>query len=430
MARFLFATMPVPGHVAPIAPVAARLVARGHTVQWYTSSVFRRSVEATGATFRAIASTLDYGDSDYNTCFPERVGLSGLRQVVFDFEHLFVGAVEGYVDDLRAIASEFGPDALVIDPAVGAGWVLEAVDGMAVATINITVLGLQSRDTAPFGLGLPPTSGRLGRVRNRALLWAVDHVIFGRVNRAYRSLARRRGWPVVAFRPRTSRFLFLQPSIPELEYPTSDLPPQVHFIGTLRPDPPTSFAEPAWWADVVSARAADRAVVLVTQGTIATDPDQLIAPTLEALASEDVLVVVAGADPARLAAVPPNARVAPFVPFDPVMPLVDVFVTNGGFGGVMIALSHGVPVISAGNTEDKAEVGARVTHAGVGINLKTNRPPPAVVAAAVRKVLDEDHYRERARSISAELARHDAHETAVHLLEQLAATQQPVLSRA
>lgn len=32
MSRFLFATMPIVGHVAPIAPVARKLINRGHEV--------------------------------------------------------------------------------------------------------------------------------------------------------------------------------------------------------------------------------------------------------------------------------------------------------------------------------------------------------------------------------------------------------------
>jgi UDP:flavonoid glycosyltransferase YjiC (YdhE family) len=363
MPRFLFATMPVPGHVAPIAPVVRRLVSQGHAVIWYTSRFFAKQVAASGAEFRPIASTVDFGDSAYDTHFPGRANLTGLRQLVFDFEHVFLGAVEGYVRDLRSIAAELRPDVLVADPAVAASWILEEVDGLPTATINVTVLGLPSRDTAPFGLGLSPATGLLGRGRNRALLWLVDHVIFRRVNRANRAMTRRNGWPFTPFRPRTGRFLYLQPSIPQLEYPRSDLPSQVHFVGALLPDAPKEFVRPTWWVDVEAARAAGRAVVLVTQGTIATDPAELIEPTLEGLAAEDVLVVAAGADEGRIGAIPPNARVAEFVPFGPLMPLVDVYVTNGGFGGAMIALSHGVPIVCAGTTEDKSEVAARVAYA-------------------------------------------------------------------
>jgi UDP:flavonoid glycosyltransferase YjiC (YdhE family) len=50
-------------------------------------------------------------------------------------------------------------------------------------------------------------------------------------------------------------------------------------------------------------------------------------------------------------------------------------ITNGGYGGVQHALRHGVPVIVAGETADKAEVAARVQYTGAGIDLGTARRP-------------------------------------------------------
>lgn len=117
MARFLFATMAIVGHVAPIAPVARELITGGHEVTWYTSKHFEDKITATGATFAPLESPIDFGDGDYNKHFPGRDRYQGLRQVVFDFEHVFIGSVEGYVDDLRTLIASSQPDALVVDPA-------------------------------------------------------------------------------------------------------------------------------------------------------------------------------------------------------------------------------------------------------------------------------------------------------------------------
>jgi len=61
----------------------------------------------------------------------------------------------------------------------------------------------------------------------------------------------------------------------------------VHFIGPFLPEPPRDFTVPRWWGELASGRS----VVHVTQGTATTDPNQLIVPTLKALANENVLVV-------------------------------------------------------------------------------------------------------------------------------------------
>ena len=64
--------MPVPGHVAPITPVARTLVERGHDIVWYGSKYHADSIARSGASFRPIRSTVDYGDSRYDEHFPGR----------------------------------------------------------------------------------------------------------------------------------------------------------------------------------------------------------------------------------------------------------------------------------------------------------------------------------------------------------------------
>jgi len=46
--------------------------------------------------------------------------------------------------------------------------------------------------------------------------------------------------------------------------------------------------------------------------------------------------------------IPSNARLASYLPFEWVLPKVDVFVTNGGFGSVNQAMSFGIPLVTAG----------------------------------------------------------------------------------
>ena len=424
--RFLIVTMPVPGHVAPFAPLVRELLRRGHQVVWYGSRHFRKGIEATGARFTPMRDEIDYGDAQYDKHFPGRTQLEGLKKVVFDFEHLFVNVIPAMIEDIAHVLQNYPADALLGDPAVAATRILSETQDFPAAVLNITVVGYQSRDMAAFGLGLPFDNTFVGRLRNRLTYWLIDHVVFRSVNRAYTRLAKQHRWPVQPFRPSVSPYLHLQPMVPSFEYPLSDMPSTLHFIGVLLPESPSHFTQPAWWDRVVTS---GKPVVLVTQGTVATNPDELIRPTLEALAEEDVWVVATtgGKKASDLGfPIPSNAIVEPFIPFVTIMSHIQLYVTNGGYGGICIALAHGVPVISAGTTEDKTEVGARVAHSGVGLNLKTNRPSAAQIRAAVRSILDEPSYANRARAIRDELAKHDAASEAAALLEALARTRKPV----
>ena len=62
-------------------------------------------------------------------------------------------------------------------------------------------------------------------------------------------------------------------------------------------------------------------------------------------------------------------RVAGFLPYAALLPRVDLMVTNGGWGGTLAALSHGIPLVIAGGDLDKPEIAARVAWTGAGVNL-------------------------------------------------------------
>ncbi|HYM34601.1 MAG TPA: hypothetical protein VET48_04345, partial [Steroidobacteraceae bacterium] len=286
--KFLIATMPVPGHVAPFAPLVRELLRRGHEVVWYGSGHFQRSIENTGARYMPMVRGHDIGDAQYDKHFPERKQYRGLKQVVFDFEKIFVEGIPGMIEDLRAILRDYPADLLLADPAVAAARIISERGGPPAAVLNITVLSFETPEMAAFGLGLPFNNSLLGRLRNRLTYKLVDHVVFRSVNRAYRKFAQQLDWPMRPFRPSLSTFLHLQPMVRSFEYPLAEIPAQVHFIGVLLPDAPREFTPPPWWDKVLKS---NKPVVLVTQGTIATNADELIRPTLEAMANEDVWVI-------------------------------------------------------------------------------------------------------------------------------------------
>jgi UDP:flavonoid glycosyltransferase YjiC (YdhE family) len=166
--------------------------------------------------------------------------------------------------------------------------------------------------------------------------------------------------------------------------------------------------------------------VFVTQGTVANeDFDQLIGPTLAAMSDEPDILVVAtmGGRPADAlrGPLPANARVAAYLPFDWLLPKVDVLVTNGGYGTVNQALALGIPLVVAGVTEDKAEVSARVAWSGTGINLRTQSPSVDVLRRAIEDVLHVSGFREAAARVAAEFAAIDT-ETEVLRLVHAAST--------
>ncbi|HYK02034.1 MAG TPA: nucleotide disphospho-sugar-binding domain-containing protein [Thermoanaerobaculia bacterium] len=423
MARYLFAPMPFTGHVNPGLPIARELVRRGHDVRWYSTPRFKRSIEAIGARYVPYRNAMQL-DEEHLDVFKDRPA-EGIAQLRYDVKNIFVEFVRGALRDLEVELRREPADVIVGDNAAAVTEAVHQKLGIAWAVYGITALGMSSRDTAPFGLALPPSSTKFGRLRNRFLNWVVDRVIFREANNHNERMRHDLGLPPLdsgLFDFSVKADLYLQASTPSFDYPRTDLPKNVHYIGATIPQPPSDWQPPSWWGDLHS-----RKVVLVTQGTINNDFDQLIRPAIRALAEESVLVIVTtGSKPVEEIAIDPlpsNVRVERFVPYAQLMPHVDLLLTNGGYGSIQIALAHGVPVVAIGKTEDKAEIANRVEWSGVGVGMKVRIPAETQIHDAVIRVLTTPTYAARAEAMRYELSGLDAANSGADLLEELAGAE-------
>lgn len=428
----LVCATPQHAHVTPLLAVTEVLRRAGIRVVVLTGRRYREAVEAAGAEFTPIDPRFDYDDRHLEEAFPGMGGRTGLAAMRFAVRTVFLPPMPSQLVDVTTAVREQGIDVVVTDPLFlgGIAYALQPRERRRpVAVIGLVPLMLDSRDTAPFGLGLRPMRGPVGRVRNAALAVLAHRVLLSGVERDVD-----RAFAAAAGTPRGTSVLdigrtvdaVLQLTVPAFEYPRSDLPPTVSFLGPLAGRPPRDAPLPDWWGDLEG-----RTVVHVTQGTVSNAVvEDLLVPTIRGLAEEDLLVVATtGRDTgpllAALGAPPANLRVAPFLPYDLLLPLTAAMVTNGGYGGVHAALRHGVPLVVGGRTEEKVEVAARVAWSGTGIDLKAQRPTPRAVRDAVRRLLAEPRYRARAQAIGADIRAADGEAALVAALARLAADRLP-----
>jgi len=434
MTRFLIGTIAAAGHVNPALPIVRRLVEQGHEVWWYTGRGLKEKVEATGARHVPIQRGIDLTISETipKSWLEQRDALKGVDQFKFYLKHGFIDAAVTQLQDLTDVLDEFPAKILLCDVFfLGMSWLHEKT-GLPWVAFGMSALPFMSRDTAPFGLGMQPAHSITGQLRNRLLNYFSNTVLMRDVRVHLDQVRMGVGLDPKGqdfFTAALSPFLYIQGTTPSFEYPRRDLPPQVHFMGSFLPLAPTDFVLPDWWQDLHGGLP----VVHVTQGTVATEASDLIEPTIQALANEAVLVVATTGgqpiDTLKLKAMPANVRIEPFIPHAHLLPYVDVMVTNGGFNGVQIALANGVPMVTAGQTEEKPEICARVQWTGTGIDLKTSTPTPVQIRNAVKAILSTPTYKQNAQRFQQEISLYDAPTMATALLETLATTKQPVLRK-
>jgi UDP:flavonoid glycosyltransferase YjiC (YdhE family) len=98
----------------------------------------------------------------------------------------------------------------------------------------------------------------------------------------------------------------------------------------------------------------------------------------------------------------------------------DVFVSNGGFGGVKAALTLGIPVVCFGDQDDKPDVCGRVKRSGAGLGLSRWVTPEKIVDA-VERVLNVPSFKSRALAVSHELIEYEHSTRLTQAIERLLA---------
>ncbi|MDT0308859.1 hypothetical protein RM780_18110 [Streptomyces sp. DSM 44917] len=414
MTRIFLATMPITTHVRPVLPIARELARRGHEVLWRCGRTFEEEITATGASFTSIAPHVDFDENVavLRTIDERKAGVPKFKSVILP---AFVESIPGHVKDIAPVLDDFRPDVVLADYSLLAAPVLAHARGIATVLLAAGPLPLAGAGAPPPGAGLYPAASPLGRLRDRGLMWLVANVIFRDVHRALRRSLAGLGapevdafftnWPVRL----ADRYLVM--TIPEFEYPHADLPSVVEFVGPALPETPEGWAPPAWWPDVERARAAGTPVVLLTQDGPTSDPATLLHPAVTALGGENVLLLAATGDRAPedvlpAARRPANLRLAPALPPAEVLPLTDLTVTNGGYDSVQQSLAHGVPLVATGVCDNRTEANNRVRRSGAGVFLKTWKPGPKRLHAAVTEVLHDPRYRTAATRLRDSYTRH------------------------
>ena len=182
---------------------------------------------------------------------------------------------------------------------------------------------------------------------------------------------------------------------------------------------------PDWWP----GREADP-LVYVTFGSVAGGFPQALpafAMVLQAVAELPVRVLLTvgrDLDTGALPDAPPNVRIEHWVPQQDVLGHAAAAVVHGGSGSTLGAIAAGVPLVVVPLFADQPQNARRVAEVGAGLAVEPDGDnPPATIEPlreALRAVLREPSYRQRARALAEELRAEPPVDEAVPLLEQRA----------
>ncbi|KAF2626296.1 glycosyltransferase family 1 protein, partial [Macroventuria anomochaeta] len=417
-------------HFEKISKLAVVLAELGYPIIFVTGRVFEKDVEGLHPriTFHPLVDGEDKMSTEDFSTYASKT--PGLEREMFITKVALIGSMDPAHDTLQQVFQDFRqrhgdnkPLVSLFDtPVIGHHPILLGAPGIkpdASIIINCHPLMMNSNDSFPFYVGKAPHTGPDAKaVHQQAILdQRNDHQTFTLSTWYWEALNERGAqtnlYLMDSMHAVTDQILSL--GVPEFEFPRSDLRPTVHYFGAMKKPKKLNAGHvdlPSWWNEIVEAKQQGKKIVAVSQGTIETDLNNLVLPTLEALKHrEDVLVIATtvAIDPVDVPdlILPQNARVAKFVPYDLLLPMVNVLVNNGGYGAVIQALEHGTPLVVGGEGQDKAITNAIVQWSGVGIHVGGRSPGIENIRKGVEKVLADDSYKQKARMMSKNFERYD-----------------------
>ncbi|MFB7949488.1 glycosyltransferase [Kitasatospora phosalacinea] len=381
--RFLFVSLPLFGHVNPLAAVSGELLARGHEVLWAGSEAFLRPLLGAGTPIAPIPLRAHRGQADR--------GLAAARSrwdgyIVPHARHTLPG-IE------RAVAA-FRPDVLAVDQHAVAGALAAHRAGLPWASLAPTTMEL----TRPYRTTVPRVEEWIGQ--RMAAMWRAaglpgepphdlrfsPHLLVGFTGEA---LTGPLEWPGNA--------VLVGPALAARE-----------------PDP----AFPWGWIDPA------RRLVLVTVGTLSLDlAADFHARVVEALRPlGDRLQAVIAAPDGTVADPPAHVLVRPRVPVLELMPKLAAVVSHGGLNTVCEALAHGVPLLVAPIKGDQPINAAQVAAAGAGRRVRFAHASPEQLRTELLAVLDDPSHAAAARRVQESFAAAGGAPAAADHLETLLPT--------
>ncbi|QJW90033.1 glycosyltransferase family 1 protein [Spirosoma taeanense] len=429
--RILFATMPMDGHLNPLTGIALHLQHLGHDVRWYTGPTYADKIHKLGIPYYPYRKAQEINQLNLDTVLPQRQRIKGaIARLRFDINQVFLLRAPEFVVDLTEIYQDWPFDLLVCDVVFTGAPFIQQLLNVPVAAIGVVPLSETSKDLPPSGMGLTPARSFLGKQIQSLLRYVTINHLLKPCTDLYNRLLAEHGLPP------TQDFVFdafirqndilLQSGTPGFEYSRPNLSPNIRFVGPLLPYS-RGVSHP--FVDVAKTKEYER-VVLVTQGTVERDPAKIISPTLEAFKDDTrtlVIVTTGGSQTAELRKRYPQANmiIEDFIDFNAVMPYVDVYVTNAGYGGVLLAIQHGLPMVAAGLHEGKNEIAARIGYFKLGVNLKTETPTAAQIRRGVEQVLADPDYKQSVGELRNEFARYNPNALCEHYILNLLKQREP-----
>jgi zeaxanthin glucosyltransferase len=382
---------PVPGHLHPFGALGRELMARGHRVTAFHMPDLETRVRAESLGFVPIGV-----DSHPPGTLPASLAklgqLEGLGALRFTIGEVRKTTEMMLRDGPDAIAGN-RVDALLVDQTEPAGGTIAERLGIPFITIcNALALNREASVPPPF-TSWRPHANVFAQARNQ-LGYGLSNLILKPVRQTIADY--RTKWNLPPHRGAEASFSQLaqiSQQVAAFDFPRQRLPERFHYVGPLRMPRPGSFP----WD-----KLDGRPLVYASLGTLQNGKERVFRTFAEASLGLSVQLVIAhggGLDEKTAASFPGAPIAVNYAPQLEVLSRARLTLTHAGLNTALDSLACGVPMIAVPITYEQPAIARRIVWSGAGQAIPFSRLSVPRLRAAMREVLSNPVYAERARVV-------------------------------
>jgi zeaxanthin glucosyltransferase len=393
--KVAFLSLPLTGHLNPMAALARKLQSRGHEVVFIGVPDIERVVRAADLDF-ALFCENEFPPGSVAKNYGGVANLHGLDVLRYTARELTPGLVKAALEHLPGKIAESGVNALVLDTAYR---FLELVPmHLRLPYVQIwNILHLDFSGSTPLALySWPHETSPEALARNVEGLQIVRE-IRGPMMPIAQSYAERNGLEIDWSNPAAtvSKLAVITQTPKEFDFPVRHLPPQFHYAGPFHDNEGRKPVPFPW------EKLTRKPLIYASMGTLVNGQKNVYRTILEAVGQfpdmQVVLSVGRNVNPGDLERIPPNTIVVRIAPQIELLKRAALCITHAGLNTALEALAQGVPMVAIPIGYDQPGVAARIAYHGVGEFVEIGNLTARHLSELIIKVTTNPYYRDKAR---------------------------------
>lgn len=380
---------PTPGHMNPLQALGSELAGLGHRVTFIHQSDAAALINDPRIGFESLSQSISEDESlaVYLRALATPTGAAGLTSMI----RSTAAMTERLLQLGPAALKRIGADVIIADSAEPAGELLAQHLELPFATCVTGLPLIGEADVPPPYVGWSFRAGPIGRFRNRA-----GYMVANRLLRPVTEVVQRYKLQWGLTDQNSGPRLYAAQCPKGLDYERQSLPRNFYYGGPWRLHSPAD----------INMTSYERPLVFCSLGTLQGSRRHLFAMMSEACALVGARAVIAhggGLNPIEEAALPGEPFVRAFWPQEAVLRHCTAAILHGGFNTVLDALTASIPIVAMPIAFEQPGTAARLAWFGAGEVMALRSATVRRLAAKLKRVMSEPHYRDRASVLALEI---------------------------